>query len=171
MLPIRFSTQPYTIGSWTILRLPKTVSAKLPSRGVAVVEGTINGSPLHTVLEPDGRGSHWFRVSKNMREGDTVEMAIEPSDEWPEPTMPADVKKALAADPKAHDVWMDTTTIARWDWIRWIGSTKQEETRRKRIEVACSKMRSGERRPCCFNRSMCCEPAVSHNGVLLEPQK
>jgi len=139
-----------------------------------MVEGTINGFRFQTALEPDGKGSHWFRFNKTMHEatgadaGDTVTLAIEPTKEWPEPKVPADLKNALAAAPKAHALWMDTTPNARWDWIRWIGSTKQPETRKRRIEVACSKLKAGERRPCCFNRNLCCEPYVSNNGVLIE---
>jgi Domain of unknown function (DUF1905) len=43
-----------------------------------MIEGSINGSPFQAALEPDGRGSHWFRVVKTMLEsaganaGDTV---------------------------------------------------------------------------------------------------
>src|SRR5947208_892881 len=41
-------------GSWTFLILPKTASAKLPSRGMTAIEGTINGVPFQATLEPDG---------------------------------------------------------------------------------------------------------------------
>lgn len=138
-----------------------------------MVEGTINGFRFQVALEPDGKGSHWFRVKKSMRKaagadaGDTVTLVIEPAKEWSEPRVPADLKSALAAAPRAHNLWLDITPMARWDWIRWIGSTKQPETRRRRIEVACSKLKAGERRPCCFNRNLCAEPYVSNNGVLL----
>ncbi|MBI5794154.1 DUF1905 domain-containing protein [Candidatus Uhrbacteria bacterium] len=175
MPTIRCKAQLFKINSWTILRLPKSASAKLPSRGMAMVTGTINGSHFQIPLEPDGKGSHWFRITPAIHKatgvdaGDAVMLVMEPMKEWPEPTVPFDVKKALAAAPKAHDVWMDTTPMARWDWLRWIGSSANPQTRTKRIGVACSKLRSGMRRPCCFNRSMCCEPAVSKNGVLLEP--
>ncbi|HEQ98512.1 MAG TPA: hypothetical protein ENO22_04130 [candidate division Zixibacteria bacterium] len=100
--------------------------------------------------------------------GDTVGLAIKPTKEWPEPEVPTDLKKALKAS-KVHDIWMDITPIARWDWIRWIGSTKRPETRKRRIENTCSMLKDGKRRPCCFNRSQCTEPSVSSNGVLLEP--
>jgi Bacteriocin-protection, YdeI or OmpD-Associated/Domain of unknown function (DUF1905) len=174
MSSIRCKSKLYKIGSWTLLRLPKSASAKLPSRGLTMVEGTINGFRFQAALEPDGNGSHWLRVDKTMREGagadagDSVTLAIEPAREWPEPKVPADLKNALAAAPKAHTVWMDITPMARWEWIRWIRSTKQPETRKRRIEVACSKLKGGNRRPCCFNSSMCTEPDVSNNGVLLE---
>jgi hypothetical protein len=140
-----------------------------------MVEGTINGFRFQAALEPDGKGSHWFKIDETTREaagakaGETVTLAIEPARDLPEPRVPADLKSALTADAQAHTLWMDITPMARWDWIRWIGSTKQPETRRRRIEVACSKLEAGQRRPCCFNRSLCTDPSVSRNGVLLEP--
>jgi uncharacterized protein YdeI (YjbR/CyaY-like superfamily) len=102
-------------------------------------------------------------------EGDNVELAIEPSKVWPEPKVPEDLQSALKADPRARDLWMDVTPMARWDWIRWIGATKQQETRKRRIETAFSKLKAGERRPCCFNRTVCTVAEVSKNGMLLEP--
>jgi hypothetical protein len=161
------------IGSWTVVRLPKDASAKLPSRGMAMAKGTINGVDFQAPLEPDGRGSHWFRVTKAISEAagaradKPVTLEMEPMKEWTEPAVPADVQKALAAAPKAHNLWKEITPMARWDWIRWIRATKEPATRAKRIVVACSKLKAGERRPCCFNRSMCTEPAVSKGGVLL----
>ena len=175
MSTIQFNAKLFKIGSWTLLGLPKSASAKLPSRGMTVVSGTINGFPFQAALEPDGRGSHWFRLNDTMCEaaradvGDTVTLAITPAKEWPEPEVPADLKNALAAAPKAHTLWMDITPNARWDWIRWIRATKQPETRKRRIEVACSKLAAGMRRPCCFNRNLCSEPYISNNGVLLAP--
>lgn len=175
MSTIRFETIPLKIGNWTILKLPESASAKLPSRGMTLVEGTINGFRSNIVLEPDGKGSHWFRVDSSLREaarieaGATVVIAVEPSKTWPEPEVPADLYKALASDPQANALWVKITTMARWDWLRWIRGTNNRETRRRRIVVALSKLRAGERRPCCFNRNQCTEPEVSKNGVLIEP--
>ncbi len=175
MPAIRFETIPIKIGDWIILRLPESVSAKLPSRGMALVEGTINGFRSRIVLEPDGRGSHWFRVDSGLRKAagmdanDTVTMEVEPSKEWPEPEIPSDLNKALTSDPQAKALWVKITPMARWDWLRWIRATNSRETRSRRIEVALSKLKAGERRPCCFNRNLCTEPEVSKNGVLLEP--
>ncbi len=177
MSTIRFEATPLRIRDWTIVVLPKSASARLPSRGQTLVEGSVNGFRCTLVLEPDGNGSHWFRVDSRLREatdidaGEPVRMAIEPSKEWPEPEVPADLKKALASDPRANALWVRITPMARWDWLRWIRATHSQETRSRRIEVALSKLRAGERRPCCFNRNICTVPEVSRNGVLVAPTR
>ena len=148
------------VGSWTFLTLPNDASAKLPSRGMTTVEGTINGFPFRATLELDGQRSHWLKVNRKMREaagadaGDVVTLEIAPLGEEPEPRVPADLRKALAAAPPgARKVWADITPIARRDWIHWIVSAKQAETRARRIRTACDMLAKGKRRPCCFDRS------------------
>jgi hypothetical protein len=146
-------------GSWTFLILPKDASAKLPSRGMTTVEGTINGFGFRAMLEPDGQRSHWLRVDRKLREaadaeaGDVVTLEIVPSEEEGEAQMPADLRKALAAAPKARALWLDITPIARRDWIQWIVSAKRPETRARRVDNACAMLASGKRRVCCFDRS------------------
>jgi len=173
MSTIRFNAKLSKIGSWTLLMLPKSASAKLPSRGMAMVEGTINGFRFQTTLEPDGRGSHWFRIDNTIRKAigadDTVTLAIEPTKEWVEPDIPDDFTKSLAKTPQAYTLWKDISPINRWDWIRWLRSTKNPETRKIRIETALAMLKAGKGRRCCFNRSQCTVPDVSNNGVLLEP--
>lgn len=148
--------------SWVFLRLPKRASDRLPSRGMVTVEGVINGAPLLATLEPDGQGGHWLKVDRKLREaagaaaGDTVtlEVAPVPPDRAPEPKVPADLRKALAAAlPKARETWSAITPVARRDWIHWIVSAKQSQTRARRIENACSMLAAGKRRACCFDRS------------------
>src|SRR5579859_2966963 len=146
-------------GSWSFLTLPKTASAKLPSRGMATVEGTINGFAFRATLEPDGQKGHWLKVSPKLREaagakaGDVVTLEIAPVGEEPEPRVPADLRKALAAAPKARALWSDITPIARRDWIQWLDSSKQPETRARRLKNACAMLAAGKRRVCCFDRS------------------
>jgi hypothetical protein len=146
--------------SWTFLILPATASAKLPTRSMTAVEGTINGFPFEAVLEPDGQKSHWLKVPQKLSEaagiavGDTVPLEIAPAAEEPEPEVPTDLRAALAtAEPKARQIWEDITPIARRDWIQWITTAKQAETRTRRVKNACSMLASGKRRVCCFDRS------------------
>src|SRR5688572_6739518 len=183
MSNIHFETELFEINSWTILRLPETASAELPSRGMTMVSGTLNGLPFKAVLEPDGRyapgkqSSHWFRPEQKLldeasaKAGDTVQISLEVVKDWIEPDVPDDLQKALAASPKAEAMWEDITPLARWDWIRWIRAVKTAETRQKHIEVALDKLNKGMRRPCCFNRNLCSEPNVSHNWALLVPEQ
>jgi hypothetical protein len=144
------------IGSWTRLTLPKIASAKLPSRGMTMVEGTINGFPFRSALEPNGEGSHWLRVNNAMHDaagaeaGDTVTVEITRVEDEPETRMPMDLRKALADAPPAQALWAEITPMARQNWILWISSAKQSETRRGRIEKACDMLASGKRRVCCF---------------------
>jgi hypothetical protein len=145
--------------SWSFLTLPNTASAKLPSRGMTTVEGTINAFPFRATLEPDGKKSHWLKVERKLSEaagadaGDVVTLEIAPVGEEPELRVPADLRKALAAAPKARALWSDITPTARRDWIHWITSGKRAETRGLRIEKTCSMLAAGKRRPCCFDRS------------------
>jgi Bacteriocin-protection, YdeI or OmpD-Associated/Domain of unknown function (DUF1905) len=154
------STESEKVGSWTFLVLPKNASVKLPSRGMIAVEGTINAVPFQAVLEPDGQKSHWLKVERKLREaagaepGDLVSLEIAPTADELEPTIPADLRKALAAAaPKTRELWSDITTNARRDWIHWITSAKQQQTRARRIKNACSMLAAGKRRVCCFDRS------------------
>src|SRR4030095_8826804 len=146
--------------SWTFLILPKNASAKLPSRSVTAIDGTINGRAFQAVLEPDGQKSHWLRVDRKLSKaagaeaGDVVTLEIAPAAKEPEPEVPADLRKALAtAAPKARALGSDITPIARGNWIQWILSAKQPETRTRRIKNACSMLAGGKRRVCCFDRS------------------
>jgi Domain of unknown function (DUF1905)/Bacteriocin-protection, YdeI or OmpD-Associated len=173
---IRFDATPYTTDEWTILRLPEQASEKLPSRGQVAVHGTINGHGFQTVLEPDGYFGHWMRIDEKQRQtaaisaGDTATLEIEPLKDWPEPKVPQDFETALAAAPqKIQDLWKDITPMARWEWVRWVNATKDSDTRKRRVEVSISKMKSGKRRPCCFNLAACTDPDLSKNGRLLEP--
>src|SRR5437870_1419568 len=137
-------------GSWTFLTLPPNASAELPSRGMTAIEGTINGFPFQATLEPDGQKSHWLKVDRKLCEaagaeaGDTVTLEIAPAAKEPEPTMPADLRKALAtAARKARALWTDTARNARGDWIPWSTSAKQPETHARRFKKSCSRSLAG----------------------------
>jgi Bacteriocin-protection, YdeI or OmpD-Associated/Domain of unknown function (DUF1905) len=171
---ISFNASLYKLGDWTILRLPRSASEKLPSRGQVMIEGILNNVYFQTPLEPDGNFSHWFNVNTKpfnaakAGPGDMVSVSISPTKEWLEPELPNDLRKAMSANENVRSLWQQITPMARWEWLRWIRSTNNDETRRRRIEVAVSKLKSGKRRPCCWNRNLCSIPEISKNGVLLD---
>jgi hypothetical protein len=142
--------------SSSLLTLPKNGSAKLPSRGTTTVEATINGFPFRAALEPNAKGTHSLKMTKALRAaadadvGKTVRVEITRVEDEPEPRPPAELREALAAAPRAQATWTNITPMARRDWILWITSAKQDETRLIRIKKACSMLATGKRRVCCF---------------------
>ncbi len=154
---IRFETTLYMLKDWTILPVPKSESVKLSSRGQISVTGLVNGHEFRTVLEPDGRWSHWMRVKVDLQKaagvksGDAVVVEMTTSKDWPEPDVPKDLADALKTAPqKVKDKWKDITPMARWEWIRWMNATLSQETRAIRLEKTISKLGGKHRRPCCF---------------------
>ncbi len=143
-------------GSWTVVPLPKSASSKLPSPDRAMVEGTINGFPFRAALQPNGNAGHWLRVSKALQDaagadvGVAVSVEITRVGEEPELRVPLDLRQALEAAPPALALWAQITPMARRDWIRWVASAKQEETRARRIENGIDMLGKGKCRPCCF---------------------
>lgn len=139
----------------TLLDIPEYVSKQFTSHLSTKVEGTINGHPFRAALEPNASGGHWLRVNKAMLKGagahtgDTVKLAILGPE--PEPTVPADLRVALAASCEAKTLWDDLTTMGRLDWVRWIESAKQSETRIRRVARTIEQLSSGKRRACCVN--------------------
>ena len=174
-ISISFKTKAIKINDWVIIRLPAEDSAKLPSRGQNMVEGTINQTEFSTPLEPDGNWNHWFSLTPELRKkinldmDKTVDLKLTTVKQWPDPQVPQDLMAALKNSKPALASWQTITPMARWEWVRWLRSTANPATREKRIKVAVSKLNSGERRPCCWNRNLCTEPSISKNGVLLKP--
>jgi len=144
---------------WTFLVLPAAASARLPSRGQVSVAGTFAGQPFQATLQPDGKGGHWLKVepalaaAAGVAAGQEVALEIAPLEQEPEPEVPEDLERALAAQSRALATWRDITAAARRDWIHWISSGKKAETRAGRIASACDMLAKGKRRACCFDRS------------------
>ena len=159
------------VNNLPLVRLPKEESAKLPSRGMVMVKGTLNEAPFTLPLEPDGKGGHWLEMPESVlkaagaRVGDRVALAFDVTDAWPEPDMPQDIMQGIEAT-GLLSAWLSLTVKARWSWLRWIRATLNADTRQKRIRVAVDKLSRGDRRPCCFNAAGCTVPTVSKGGIL-----
>ncbi len=173
---VRFEAELTTIDDTVLVRLPEDASRQLPSRGQVAVHATLDGQAFDTVVEPDGRRGHWVRVDPGLRKaagvdsGDTVALTLDVADEWPEPDVPDDLADALADAPeKIRGIWDDITPMARWEWVRWVGATRNPDTRARRVEVSLDKMDHGKRRPCCFDLSSCTDPELARSGKLREP--
>lgn len=143
-------------GSGSLLNMPRELSAELSFRGTTMVEGTIDSFPFRAALESVGDDGHRLRIGKAVQdaagahEGELVMVEITRVDEEPEIRVPLDLLEAIEAAPQVQALWEEITPMARREWIRWVASAKQEETRARRIEVGIDKLRKGMRRPCCF---------------------
>lgn len=172
-MSISFEATLSKIESRIIIKVPLSSSKQLPSRGMVMIQGTMNDVSFIAPLEPDGKGSHWFEViDRLMKEvgviiGQIVTLNIELINDWIEPEIPEDIIDAIM---KADLItkWNAITIKARWEWLRWIRSTNNSATRIKRIEVACSKLQKGDKRPCCFDATRCTIQDVSKSGVLID---
>lgn len=173
-MQISFEAELTKIGMRNIVILPPVASEKLPSRGLGMGYVTMNGMTFLSPLEPDGKGSHWFEVEdartndSNLVAGQKLAVTIEPASDWPEPEMPQDLMDAIS-QAGLMPQWRKVTVKAKWEWLRWVRSTSNPDTRKKRIHVACSKLSKGNRRPCCFDTSRCTVPEVSKSGVMIDP--
>lgn len=65
-------------------------------------------------------------------------------------SVPADLRKALAANKAAFAAWSDITPLARNEWICWVISVKTPETRKEHIARTVTELKEGKRRPCCW---------------------
>ena len=172
-MSISFESELLKIEARNIIKIPLSSSQELPSRGMVMIQGTINNIFFKAPLEPDGKGSHWFEVSGVLSDeldvmvGQTVSLNIEPINEWTAPEIPEDIMDAVCKAGLINQ-WNGLTTKAQWEWLRWIRSTKNPATRQKRIDVACSKLQKGDKRPCCFDTTRCTIPEVSKSGVLFD---
>jgi hypothetical protein len=138
-------------GTWTFMKLPKEAAERLPSRDGTMVEGTADGFPFRAPLEAGGiRLSRAQHKAIGASPGDAVTVEITRIGDQPEVRVPSDLSEALAAAPEASALWEDVTPMARREWVRWVASARQEETRKRRIEVGIDKLSKGMRRPCCF---------------------
>ena len=69
--------------------------------------------------------------------------------------IPADLKKAVASQPKVAKLWSDITPLAQNEFICWVLDAKKPETRERRVRRTCEELLEGKRRPCCW-------PGCSH---------
>lgn len=62
--------------------------------------------------------------------------------------VPADIKKALAADAGILARWNKLTPIQRNEWICWITIVKKTATRSEHISRMMDELNEGKRQPC-----------------------
>lgn len=138
---------------WTFVTLPKTASAKLGARGRVPIRGTINGFEFRSSAFPDGKGSHTIMVNAAMRAGGEVEpgeiatFVLEPGSDQVTFEIPADLARALKRSATARKHFEAITPKARAEWVAWITSAKQDQTRARRLQQTFERLSAGKKRP------------------------
>ena len=133
-------------GSWTYCVL-RDAAKVFGSKTNIPVKGTLDGHPVEGTLMPHADGSHWFAVKKEWRDaigksiGDTVQLILEDtvSIYTPHP----DFQKAILKSKKASAQWQSFTDSKKKYYIQWIETAKQDDTRKKRIKEAITRIEKG----------------------------
>ena len=109
------------------------------SRSMTSVHGTFNGVAFQATLEPDGQGGHWLKVDRKMREagagGAPPGRHAGNRARWQggTPVCRRSAEGSRGSRRGLRKVWSSITPMARRDWIHWIVSAKQAETRARQL--------------------------------------
>ena len=142
--------KPEGVGTWTFLGIPIEVSAMFGSKGQVKVKGTINGYPFRSTALPMGDGSHYLVVGKDIRDhiavaqGDLVKVVLELDSEVRRITVPDDFLRAMDGQPQARQIFDRLSYSHQKEYVNWILSAKQTETRQRRVDKAIVMLSQGK---------------------------
>jgi len=143
--------KPQGVGTWTFFVAPFKVEKVFGSKARVKVKGTINGVLFRSSLFPRGDGTHYMVVNKSLREktcigpGDSVHITLEIDTEERVVQVPENFEKALKENKIAKAAFEKSSYTHKKEYVEWIEDAKQEETRKRRIEKAISKLAGGTR--------------------------
>ncbi len=136
-------------GAFTFVAIPFSPREAWGARPRYPVSGTINDVPVRGTLGALGQayflrlGAAWLRDS-GIQTGATVTVKL--SLEGPhEGNLAPDIAAALSNNPKAKIFFDGLPTFYRKNFIRWIESTKRDETRSMRIDEMIRLLDEGKR--------------------------
>jgi hypothetical protein len=124
----------------TFVRVPLDVRAVF-GRARPPVRGSIDGAPFRSTVAVYG-GEYFIPVNRKLREasgasaGDTVTVELELDKEPRLVEAPADLRRALDADPEAAAAFERLSYSHRKEWVEWIEEAKRVETRARRLARA-----------------------------------
>ncbi len=146
-------------GGWAFARVPTAVSQSHLRRGRITARITVGSSCFAALMEPDGQLGHWFRIpsavlkKEGLAFGQAVSFALDVPSQQPDPELPSHFAGLLNENPAAKAAWASVTVLARIDWVHWMESAKQLDTRHKRAAATIDMLEHGKKRVCCFDPS------------------
>ncbi len=138
--------RPEGVGTWTYQDIPPEVTAALGKRGQVKVRGTINGYPYRSSARPQGDGTHYLVVNREIRDvvgaaqGDTVRVVLEVDTEERSVEVPEDIRQALEAHPEAKEVFDSLPYSYQKEHLGYIEEAKKPATRHSRIEKTLGRL-------------------------------
>jgi hypothetical protein len=128
--------------------LPAEVAAAMGGRARIPVSGTINGVPFRGSTMPMGDGRHCVGFRKETRAraggveiGDAVTVEIDRDDAPRTVDVPADLARALDADPAVRAAFDAMSYTHRKEWVAAVVDAKRPATRERRIGQAVAAAR------------------------------
>ena len=110
----------------------------------------INGYPFRSTALPMGDGTHYLVVGKELRDhitakqGDTVKVELEVDTAERTVDIPEELMQALAGHPPAAEAFEKMTYSHKKEWVNWILSARQAETRLRRAKKAANLIAQGK---------------------------
>lgn len=135
----------------TGISIPFDVQKVFGTRGRVPVKGTINGFPFRSSIFPEGDGTHYMAVNREVREGagvkggETVSVVMGRDEEPRTIEPPADFLRALRADSAARETWERLSYTHRKEHVRAVEEAKRPETRARRIEKSIALLAAGKK--------------------------
>jgi hypothetical protein len=142
--------RPEGVGTWTYCDIPFDVTLLYGVKGQVKVKGVLNGQTFRSSGMPHGDGTHYLVVNKalrdaaGVRQGDSVQVSIEPDQESRNLTLPLDLVKALGQNTPAKDAFDKLSYSHQKEYVGWIESAKKAETRQARIAKAMEMLLNGQ---------------------------
>ena len=129
------------------VRVPSTeIERRFGTRARVPVRGTINGVPYRSSMFPMGKGHHFMVVNRALRDaigvkaGDRARLVMQRDDAKRTVTVPADLRRALAARPTAKKAWQAMSFTHQREYVEAIVEAKKPETRKRRVAGAVAMM-------------------------------
>ena len=142
---------PEEIGTWTYIVLPFNVLEVYGTKSQVKVCGTINGVPYRSSAMPQGDGTHYMVVNKNIRDragagrGMEVEVVMDIDTEARIVEIPPILDALLVGNDAARSSFEKLSYSHQSEYVQWIADAKKEETRQRRAETAIEMLKEGKR--------------------------
>jgi hypothetical protein len=127
-------------GAWTHMTVPFDVHKTFGTKARVPVAGTINGHPFRTSIMPNGDGTHYMAITKEMqtgakaRAGQSVHVVMAVDTQTRTVEVPEDLTAALASHPELAETFTAFAYSHRKEFVDWITQAKRPETRARRVE-------------------------------------